>query len=531
MMGAMLGLRSDYVQGGGGNMSAKLADGMLLIKASGVALRAVTRDSGLVALNPAPLRAYLAAHTGGAEPTEEESLRVLAEHTRDAGGRPSMEAWFHVLLGTYVLHTHSVYANILTCAAHGEALIDAVFGERDFKTLWVPYTNPGVALGIEVYRAVARYEETHGRHPDVVFLQNHGIIVTAARGEDCLALHEAVNTMVKNYLYITAPYPPADAFIAAMRAHRPEYSEHFLYTPLFPDQIVYGEQMPEIVAAYLYIRYHLEERGWRPSTIPAHLAAALREMESEKYRTRIAVSSVSSIDKSVEQRYATLLNTESMREPLIIRHRVNTIAGLREVEPRYGVEIDIRHNPATDRMYLNHDVGVGSHPGDDVEEYLTVLAEQGNRFVILNTKETGLETRLVALCARLGIKDYFLLDVEFPFIYRAAFKGVDGLDGRVAIRYSEAEPIEQALALAGKFQWVWVDVNSRLPLVPESYRSLREAGYKLALVCPERWGRPEDIPAFIVQMKRDGVMVDTVMTAKDYVPQWEASGVIAPFAV
>lgn len=216
-------------------------------------------------------------------------------------------------------------------------------------------------------------------------------------------------------------------------------------------------------------------------------------------------------------------------EPLIIRHRVNTITGLREVHPRYGVEIDIRHNPATDRMYLNHDVGTGDHPGDDVEEYLTALAAQGNRFVILNVKEMGLEARLIALCARLGIKDYFILDVEFPFIYRAAFKGVEGLDGRVAIRFSEAEPIEQALALAGKFGWVWVDVNSRLPLDPDTYRRLREADYKLALVCPERWGRPQDIPAFIEQMKRDGVMVDTVMTAKDYVAQWEQSGVIRPF--
>lgn len=218
-----------------------------------------------------------------------------------------------------------------------------------------------------------------------------------------------------------------------------------------------------------------------------------------------------------------------MNEPLIIRHRVNTVEGLKKVNPRYGVEIDIRHNPATGGMYLSHDVGTGDHPGDDVEEYLGVLAEQGNRFVILNTKEMGLEARLIELCARLGIKDYFLLDEEFPFIYRAAFKGVAGLEGRVAIRYSEAEPIEQALHLAGKFGWVWVDVNSRLPLDPESYSRLRRAGYKLALVCPEHWGRPEDIPVFIEQMKRDGVTVDTVMTAEAFVPQWEVSGVVTPF--
>ncbi|MEK7102217.1 MAG: class II aldolase/adducin family protein, partial [Patescibacteria group bacterium] len=70
MMGAMLGSRPDYVQGGGGNMSAKLPDGGLLIKASGIALKDMTRDHGLVTLDTAPLRAYLAAHTLGAYPSE-----------------------------------------------------------------------------------------------------------------------------------------------------------------------------------------------------------------------------------------------------------------------------------------------------------------------------------------------------------------------------------------------------------------------------------------------------------------------------
>lgn len=522
MMGTMIGSRTDYVQGGGGNMSAKLPDGGLLIKASGVAFKEMRPDYGLVALDPAPLRAYLAANTHGAYPPEAESVALLEQRTRGHGARPSMEAWFHTLLGTYVLHTHSVYVNILTCATYGSALVEELFGDTDFRTLWIPYANPGIALGIEVYKAVAQYEEAHGRFPDVIFLQNHGIIVTANRGDECIALHEEVNTRIRNYLYITAPYPPVADFISAMNARRPRYIEEHDNVLLFPDQIVFGTKVPEIVAASLYIRYNIEGRGLSFATIPAPDAVALREMESEKYRMRI--------DKEKNINYSILRNSSReesfMNAPLIIRHRVNTIDGLRKVDPRYGVEIDIRHDNRTGGMYLNHDPGTG----DDLEAYLTVFAEQGNRFVILNTKETGLETRLVALCEKFGIQNYFLLDVEFPFIYRAAFKGVAGLNGRVAIRFSEAEPIEQALFLAGKFQWVWVDVNSRLPLDPETYGRLRDAGYKLALVCPERWGRPDDIQAYIAQMKRDGVTVDIVMTAEAYVPVWEKSGVVAPYA-
>jgi len=222
-------------------------------------------------------------------------------------------------------------------------------------------------------------------------------------------------------------------------------------------------------------------------------------------------------------------------KPLVIRHRVNTIEDLKRVHPRYGVEIDIKHDPWTDRLYLSHDPKAydqktGAKPGDDFQEYMEVFAEKGNRFVIFNAKETGIEGRVIDAAGKLGVENYFLLDVEFPFIYRAAFgSGVPNLNGRVAIRYSEAEPIEQALLLKDKFGWVWVDVNTRLPLDPESYKRLKDGGYKLALVCPSRWGRPQDIPNYIGQMKRDGVKIDTVMTAEAYVNQWENSGVLNPF--
>ena len=212
-------------------------------------------------------------------------------------------------------------------------------------------------------------------------------------------------------------------------------------------------------------------------------------------------------------------------QPLVIRHRVNTIEGLRKVNPKYGVEIDIRHDNRTGGLYLNHEPGTG----DDFEEYMKVFAQQGNRFVIFNTKETGIEIRVIEIAQKLHVEDYFLLDVEFPFIYRAAFKSVPSLNGRVAIRFSEAEPIDQALFLKGKFKWVWVDTNTRLPLDTEIYRQLISSGYKLALVCPSRWGRPQDIQLYIEQMKRDGIKIDTVMTAEEHVQLWENSGVLNPF--
>lgn len=288
MMGAVIGSRPEYAQGGGGNMSAKIPDSVLLIKASGVALKNVRPDHGLVILDPAPLRAYLATHHGEAYPTEADGARVLDISLLGASGRPSMEAWFHVVGKKYVLHTHSVYANIIACAMEAERLlVEDIFIDDYPRVLFVPYVNPGVALGVAVYHRYTEWTEMHGVMPDMIFLQNHGVIVSADDGATCLALHEEVNTRIRNYLRITTPYPPVEDFVAAMGAHRPEYIEQFLCTPLFPDQAVYGDRVPETVAASLYIRYQIEKRGWGLSVISENLAAALVQMEAEKYRQRV----------------------------------------------------------------------------------------------------------------------------------------------------------------------------------------------------------------------------------------------------
>ena len=95
----------------------------------------------------------------------------------------------------------------------------------------------------------------------------------------------------------------------------------------------------------------------------------------------------------------------------IIRHRVNKISELLDTPLEIGVEIDVRSLEY--RLILNHEP---HESGDELEEY---LRNCGERFVIFNIKEAGIEEEVVALATKYKIEDYFLLDVEFPFIYRA----------------------------------------------------------------------------------------------------------------
>jgi hypothetical protein len=196
---------------------------------------------------------------------------------------------------------------------------------------------------------------------------------------------------------------------------------------------------------------------------------------------------------------------------LIIAHRINTIEGLKTIPKKYGVEIDVRC--MGDRLILNHEP---HKEGDDLEEY---LKHYHHRFIIFNIKEAGIEEEVINLAKKYNIKDYFLLDVEYPFIYRATRK----MDfSKIAIRYSEAEPIEFTLAHKKMVEWVWIDTNSVLPLDKDVVRQLKP--FKTCLVCPERWGRPGDIQKYIKKMRLLNFKLDAVMTALKYAKEWESYG-------
>jgi hypothetical protein len=205
---------------------------------------------------------------------------------------------------------------------------------------------------------------------------------------------------------------------------------------------------------------------------------------------------------------------------LIVAHRINTLEKLKALPNKYGVEIDIRGYG--DQMLLNHDPIKNPQDHVDLETYLAQFAKQEMAFVIFNTKEAGYEKRIMALAEKYGIpkEKYFLLDVEFPYLYNAT--RVQGVR-EIAVRYSEAEPIEavEAQTLDGKtlLDWVWIDTNTRLPLDEDIVKRL--SPFKTALVCPDRWGRPEDIDAYATRIKELGMNLDMVMTSVANIPRWE----------
>ena len=99
----------------------------------------------------------------------------------------------------------------------------------------------------------------------------------------------------------------------------------------------------------------------------------------------------------------------------IIIHRVNKIKELKKIPAKYGVEIDIRSYGK--KLVLNHEPG---NNGDELKNYLKNF---NNSILIANIKEAGIENKVLKLIKKYKVKKYFLLDVEFPFIYDASNNG------------------------------------------------------------------------------------------------------------
>ena len=99
----------------------------------------------------------------------------------------------------------------------------------------------------------------------------------------------------------------------------------------------------------------------------------------------------------------------------LIIHRINSIKELKKIPKVYGVEIDIRTYKK--KLVLSHDP---YRLGDDFIEY---LKNYSHSLLVANIKEAGIENRVIKEIKKSKIKNYFLLDVEFPYIYKSSKKG------------------------------------------------------------------------------------------------------------
>lgn len=276
-----LGRNVAYVQGGGGNTSIKVDSERMWVKASGTELAAVRTDNGFVAVDYVRIRQGLAACATEADYTGLVKASVL-EHDPGQPARPSIEAGFHALLSpATVLHSHSVLANLLTCAREGEDLCRTLLPDA----IWVPYASPGLPVTVSVKDRLASVGNE--QQTMVLMLQNHGLVVAAETPDAAWHLHANVNATILRHFDLAEPTLNGAPFFVADAAHL-----------LFPDQAVYlgyeslrqskvGEETQQ---AYNFLRSIMNARHLTPNFLPSGEADFLLNMEAEKYRQKVSAS-------------------------------------------------------------------------------------------------------------------------------------------------------------------------------------------------------------------------------------------------
>lgn len=187
-----VGQRFDLIQAGGGNTSVKFPSGMMHIKASGYALSEMSQDKGYVTINSVGLAEKLffpeITHDPNKKNRETLCKKLVQQSIMDSDLRPSIETALHLLLHQYTCHTHPIAVNVLTCSENWREILS-----KNFPTAcMVPYATPGIDLAIAMYEEIEKYREIHYGDPKIVFLQNHGLLISSDCPKEVISLNDEV---------------------------------------------------------------------------------------------------------------------------------------------------------------------------------------------------------------------------------------------------------------------------------------------------------------------------------------------------
>ncbi len=187
------GMREDLVQAGGGNSSYKQSRDRMIIKASGYQLADMTEVSGYSIVNPLIIQERFLHAKTIERLTEQDGKKILQEAVME-GEKPSIETFLHAISGQYTLHTHPIVINALTCRRDWKK----VLGELYPGALLIPYATPGIELAKAYFKSYQVMGTTE--KPELVFLQNHGLVVSAESADELIQKTEKVIRQAEQYL-------------------------------------------------------------------------------------------------------------------------------------------------------------------------------------------------------------------------------------------------------------------------------------------------------------------------------------------
>lgn len=163
------GERFDLTQAGGGNTSVKFND-LMFIKASGFHLTQVTEKSGFVSIKNDILKNDILKNT----------LKNITEYNFIGSLRGSIETYMHAILKKYTIHLHPIQVNKILISNQCEQFIKEFFP----NSLLIEYDTPGINVCKKIMNT---YNDEN-----IIFLKNHGIIITTDEYENIIPTLESI---------------------------------------------------------------------------------------------------------------------------------------------------------------------------------------------------------------------------------------------------------------------------------------------------------------------------------------------------
>ena len=176
------------------------ANDRFLVKASGVVMgEASPEDWVWVSLSKSVEVLDEARKNGRSEKLDSALDAILKSAVTPEGAnkKASIETLvhvvaFHLLESTWSLHTHPTPVVALAASTNAaNHYSGTVFPDESVICgpipLFLPYAEPGLALGLGFYEGAIRYQDEHGMSPRQIILGNHGLCTFGNGKEEALA--------------------------------------------------------------------------------------------------------------------------------------------------------------------------------------------------------------------------------------------------------------------------------------------------------------------------------------------------------
>jgi NAD(P)-dependent dehydrogenase (short-subunit alcohol dehydrogenase family)/rhamnose utilization protein RhaD (predicted bifunctional aldolase and dehydrogenase) len=166
----------------------------MYVKASGTALKDMNERQGWRRMRLDAVRSIIEdkviAELDVQSRETEVVNRLLLACDDDVTGeaRPSVEAHLHSFLDKCVIHLHPSSVGAYVNAKSGKTELESLFKDEKLPPLWVPYTDPGFTLAKKIARLVTDYQKQFGKKPAILFLEKHGLLISADSPDAALRL-------------------------------------------------------------------------------------------------------------------------------------------------------------------------------------------------------------------------------------------------------------------------------------------------------------------------------------------------------